>query len=111
MDELTAISPTEPAIDEIWRVVTAALNGGQKRFHVHVFPFRMTPENLARRREARWGAFWRELEAGYRAFEATHLPPRIGVCAGRYTVAPAAGSEAAGHEIANSCINLTGSQG
>ena len=102
---------TDPVIDEIWRVVTAALNGGQKRFHVHVFPFRMTPENLARRREARWGAFWRELEAGYRAFEATHLPPRIGVCAGRYTVAPAAGSEAAGHEIANSCINLTGSQG
>ena len=102
---------TDPVIDEIWRVVTAALNGGQKRFHVHVFPFRMTPENLAGRQEARWGAFWRELEAGYRAFEATHLPPRIGVCAGRYTVAPAVGSEAAGHEIANSCINLTGSQG
>ena len=99
---------TDPAIDEIWRLVTAALNNGQKRFHVHVFPFRMSKENLAQRQHGRWGAFWRELERGYTAFEATHLPPRIGACAGRYAVAPAAGSDAAGHEIANSCINLTG---
>jgi len=102
---------TDPVIDEIWRLVTAALNGGQKRFHVHVFPFRMTQENLARPPNQRWGAFWRELQVGYAAFEATHLPPLIGVCAGRYSVTPAAGREAAGHEIANSCINLTGSQG
>ena len=40
---------TDPVVDEIWRLVTAALKGGQKRFHVHVFPFRMTEENLARR--------------------------------------------------------------
>jgi murein L,D-transpeptidase YafK len=102
---------TDPVIDEIWRLVTAALNGGQKRFHVHVFPFRMTQENLARRPNRRWGAFWHELQIGFATFEATHLPPRIGVCAGRYRVAPAASREAAGHEIANSCINLTGSQG
>jgi murein L,D-transpeptidase YafK len=102
---------TDPVVDEIWRLVTAALNGGQKRFHVHVFPFRMTGENLARRSDSTWAPFWRDLRPGYDVFEATRLPPRIGVCAGRYTVAPAAGGSDLGHEIANSCINLTDSKG
>jgi murein L,D-transpeptidase YafK len=102
---------TDPVVDEIWRLVTAALNGGQKRFHVHVFPFRLTEENLGARRSAPWAPFWGDLKRGYDAFEATRLPPRIGVCAGRYTVAPAAGGGDVGHEIDNSCINLTGSKG
>jgi len=87
------------------------LNGGQARFHVHVFPFRMTPENLANPQNPRWGAFWRDLERGYAAFEATHVPPTIAVCAGRYIVAQSADSRAGGHEIANSCMNLTGDKG
>ena len=102
---------TDPVVDEIWRLVTAALNGGQKRFQVQVFPFRMTEENLSRRQNRAWAPFWRDLRAGYDAFEATRLPPRIGVCAGRYTVAPAAGGSDGGHEIDNSCINLTDSKG
>ena len=52
---------TDAVIDELWRLVTAALNGGQRRFQVHVFPFRMTGENLARRRNHPAAAFWREL--------------------------------------------------
>ena len=102
---------TDPVVDEIWRLVTAALNGGQKRFHVHVFPFRMTEENLARRQDQPWAPFWRDLKRGQDLFETTGLPPRIGVCAGRYTVAQAAGASDIGHEIDNSCINLTGNKG
>jgi len=102
---------TDPVIEELWRLITAALNGGQTRFHVHVFPFRMTPENLASPHNPRWGAFWRDLERGYAAFEATHVPPTIAVCAGRYIIAPSADSRAGGHEIANSCMNLTGDKG
>ena len=102
---------TDPVIEELWRLITAALNGGQARFHVHVFPFRMTPENLASPHNPRWGAFWRDLERGYAAFEATHVPPTIAVCAGRYIIAPSADSRAGGHEIANSCMNLTGDKG
>ena len=102
---------TDPVIEELWRLITAALNGGQTRFHVHVFPFRMTPENLASPHNPRWGAFWRDLERGYAAFEATHVPPTIAVCAGRYIVAQSADSRAGGHEIANSCMNLTGDKG
>ena len=33
---------TDPVVDEIWRLVTAALAKGQPRFQVQVFPFRMT---------------------------------------------------------------------
>ncbi len=102
---------TDPVVDEIWRLVTAAFKGGQKRFPVHVFPFRMSEENLTRRAHHPWAPFWRDLKRGHDAFEATRLPPRIGVCAGRYTVAPAAVGSDGGHEIDNSCINLTGNKG
>ena len=99
---------TDAVVEEIWALVTAALKAGQKRFHVHVFPFRMTEENLARRSQHPWAEFWRDLKSGHDAFDAAGLPPRIGVCAGRYAVAQIAGSGDGSHEIAQSCINLTG---
>jgi murein L,D-transpeptidase YafK len=94
---------TDAVIDEIWRVVTAALKQGQARFHVHIFPFRMAEENLARRASARWVTFWRDLKSGYDAFEATRLPPRITVCDGRYAVSPAAPGADDSTEIVASC--------
>ena len=45
---------TDPVVDEIWRLVTAALDNGQPRFAVHVFPFRMTERNLRLRRGQQW---------------------------------------------------------
>jgi len=101
---------TDPVVDEIWRLVTAALAGGQKRFHVHVFPFRMTEENLARRETAPWAPFWRDLKQGYDAFEATQLPPRIAVCGGAYAFAPALPPSDGSHDIDNACVSLTGSK-
>jgi murein L,D-transpeptidase YafK len=94
---------TDPVIDEIWRLVTAALKGGQQRFHVHIFPFRMTDENLALRSHMRWAPFWRDLKRGYDAFEDSHLPPRISVCQGRYAVAPAPPNSDGSHEIEIQC--------
>lgn len=94
---------TDRVIDEVWKIVTAALAGGQKRFHVHVFPFRMTPENLVRYREMPWGDFWQELKRGYDAFETAKLPPRIGVCNGRYQVATALPNSPASEEISTTC--------
>src|SRR5690606_16972124 len=38
---------TDPVIDEIWAIVTAALDGGQQRFQVQSFPFRMTATNMS----------------------------------------------------------------
>ena len=36
---------TNDVVDEIWRLVTAALDQGQPAFNVQVFPFRMTEKN------------------------------------------------------------------
>jgi murein L,D-transpeptidase YafK len=79
---------TDPVIDEIWRLVTAALKAGQPRFHVHVFPFRMTEERLRERNRPRWARFWRDLKVAYDAFETTRLPPKVSVCKGRYVLSP-----------------------
>ena len=94
---------TDAVVDEIWRLVTAALKGGQARLHVHVFPFRMTEENLARRAHLEWVPFWRELKRGHDAFEEALLPPKVSVCQGQYVVSPSAPRSDGSHEIANKC--------
>ncbi len=94
---------TNAVMDEIWRVVTAALKQGQRRFHVHIFPFRMTEDNLARRSSARWAAFWRDLKTVHDAFEATQLPPTISVCNGRYAVSPPPAGADGSAEIGAEC--------
>lgn len=81
---------TEPVQQVIYRLAAAALRGRQPHFQVHVFPFRMTDANMAAHADNPWADFWRDLKAGYDVFETTRLPPRIGVCGQRYTVARAA---------------------
>lgn len=76
---------TDPAVDEIWRLVTAALSKGQPRFAVHAFPFRMTERNLKLRRGSKWEDFWSELKKGYDLFERSHVPPVVSVCKGHYS--------------------------
>jgi murein L,D-transpeptidase YafK len=93
---------TNPVVDELWRLVTAALDGGEPRVPIHVFPFRMTAANVAARGDNRWGDFWKDLKAGYDAFEKDRIPPAISVCRGRYAVE--SGTLAAvGQPIENRC--------
>ncbi|HEY1243603.1 MAG TPA: murein L,D-transpeptidase family protein [Hyphomicrobiaceae bacterium] len=101
---------TDAVIDEIWRLVTAALQRGQPRFHVHIFPFRMTDERLADRSGRPWAAFWHDLKPGYDAFEATGLPPRVSVCQGRYAVSPDQPGTAGSSPIEPACPNATGAK-
>ena len=75
---------TDPVIGELWSFVTAALDNGEQRIPVHVFPFRMTERNLAARKGGKWGDFWADLKKGYDMFQASHLPPVVSVCNGRY---------------------------
>ncbi|MGO9985657.1 MAG: hypothetical protein ACLPIX_15800 [Rhodomicrobium sp.] len=77
---------TDPVIDELWALVTAALDGGQDRVEVHVFPFRMTQERLTAFAWHPWAEFWQDLKPAYDLFEASHIPPQIGVCNKRYAV-------------------------
>jgi murein L,D-transpeptidase YafK len=75
---------TDAQIDEIWRLVTAALDGGQQRFQIQVFPFRMTVANAERTKHHSAAQFWRTLQQGYDIFESSLLPPRVSVCGERY---------------------------
>ena len=79
---------TDLVVDEIWRVVTAALDQGQARFPVHAFPFRMTDRAVALHRGSKWQGFWSELKTGYDLFEQSHIPPAVSVCNGHYVFEP-----------------------
>ena len=98
---------TDPVIDEIWRLVTAALNGGQTRFHVHVFPFRMTDEAMAYRDGEAWLPFWQNLKLGHDLFEASKRPPRVFACAGQYAFAPGTSGSDGSADIEAHCPDLT----
>jgi murein L,D-transpeptidase YafK len=78
---------TNNVVDEIWELVTSALDQGQLAFSVQVFPFRMTEKNLAARKGDRWSGFWADLKKGYDSFERTRLPPMVSVCDDRYVIA------------------------
>jgi murein L,D-transpeptidase YafK len=77
---------TDPAIEEIYRLAQAALASSQRRIQVHVFPFRMTPENLAAHAGSAWSGFWSDLKEASDLFDRTRQPPSVSVCNGRYAV-------------------------
>jgi murein L,D-transpeptidase YafK len=89
---------TDPVMEDIYALAEQALQHGQERIPVHVFPFRMTEANLAARApvHGEWGAFWLTLKVGYDLFERTHLPPKVGICNKQYTVAPGSSTGAVG---------------
>ena len=77
---------TNAAVDDIYRLVEAALRGGQSGVPVHIFPFRMTAANMAQHRHSRWIAFWRDLKRGYEFFETRRAVPAIRVVERSYIV-------------------------
>jgi len=79
---------TDAAIDELWQIVTAALDAGQERVGVHAFPFRMTEERLAAFAWHPYAEFWRDLKRAYDLFEESRIPPQVSVCEKRYAAQP-----------------------
>lgn len=77
---------TDPQIEEIFKLAEAALKNGQAFFRVQALPFRMTDERMARALHHRHNDFWRQLKAGYDAFEKSKIPPNVDVVNGRYVV-------------------------
>jgi len=75
---------TNAQIAEIWKLVTAALGAGQKRFQVQIYPFRMSDYALVAHAGDANAAFWRDLKIGSDLFDKTSLPPKVSVCGGRY---------------------------
>ncbi|SHM11512.1 L,D-transpeptidase family protein [Roseibium suaedae] len=79
---------TDPAIEEIYLLVEAAHASGQAKVPVHAFPFRLTEDALAERKDHPWADFWANLAEGEQMFAQTGLPPSVGTQAKRYVFSP-----------------------
>lgn len=77
-------SMTDDQIGELYALVREAHNGGQRAVQMQAFPFRMTPENLAKHRLDPNMAFWKNLKEGSDYFEIAKDEPAVGVSGGRY---------------------------
>ena len=75
---------TNPVMDEIHLIASAAMDSGQDHIPVHVFPFRMSDANMQANGASPWTAFWANLKQGYDAFERSKRLPRVSVCDGKY---------------------------
>ena len=82
---------TNAKIEEIYALVEGALKKGQKYVQVHVYPFRMTEENMALYSNNKWYDFWVNLKEGYDYFETEKIPPFVKVKNKSYTIYEANG--------------------
>ena len=82
----------DPAIEEIYSLVDAALRHGQGYVHVHCHPFRHDREDAEQllRAGAEWKAFWQQLHTIWQAFEERRVPPEVLVNNGHYELKKAA---------------------
>ncbi|MEZ5762908.1 MAG: murein L,D-transpeptidase family protein [Xanthobacteraceae bacterium] len=75
---------TDEQISEIYALGRESFFGGQRSFQVQAYPFRMTPQNMAKHRNSPHMPFWKMLKQGNDHFEVTHLEPKVDVCEQRY---------------------------
>ena len=80
---------TDYYMEQLWVLVEAAFERGQDAVDVHVFPFRMTPANLARHGESPHREFWAMLEPLERYFDDHGFSPPIDLHQGVYRIADA----------------------
>ena len=103
---------TNPVMAEIYALAEQALQQGQERIPIHVFPFRMTEANLIARSAAHgeWRTFWRNLKVGYDLFERTRVPPKVGICNKEYAVSPGDPADGSGapSDLATPCAESGG---
>ncbi len=78
---------TDAKIEEIYTVVAAALRRGQTQVPVHVFPFALDEQSLAKHQDNEWQSFWHDLLPIYQAFELKRVPPKVRVQNKRYVLA------------------------
>lgn len=71
-------------IAEIYALARESFKGGNRSFEVQIFPFRMTPQNLAKHQSSPHFEFWKNIKEGHDYFEVANHPPSWDVCNGRY---------------------------
>jgi len=80
---------TNKGIEEIFALTDASLRNGQRFFRVHIFPFRMTNNNMNKYKSSTWYKFWENLKEGYDFFEKNgHTPPNVNMKNKRYGFGP-----------------------
>jgi len=76
---------TDSGIEEIFTIADAAFRKGQSFFRVHIFPFKMTNENMKKHKKSEWYEFWTNLKDGHDFFETSNkIPPNVEVRNGKY---------------------------
>ena len=78
---------TDPAIEEIYLIVEAALKNGQTAVPFHSFPYRYKNQKWSIK-TSKWKSFWQELKPAYEIFEKSKHPPTISVEGGKYVIKP-----------------------
>jgi murein L,D-transpeptidase YafK len=75
---------TDGQIADIYALTREAFAGGQSSIQLQSFPFRMTPENLAKYRSDPHIGFWKTLKQGHDYFDVARTPVQTAACGGRY---------------------------
>ena len=75
---------TDERIEEIYTLADAALRNEQQSFKIHIFPFRMTDNNIEKYSKSEWIEFWKNLKEGYSYFNRKRIPPNVIVINQRY---------------------------
>jgi murein L,D-transpeptidase YafK len=75
---------TDAGVEDIYVLVEKALSAVQTSVPVHIFPFRMTDENLAAHVSDPSAGFWKNLAEGDALFQSTKRAPQVWGCGGRY---------------------------
>ena len=83
-------SMTDQQIAEIYAIAREAFAGGQRAIQMQSFPFKMTPQNLAKHRLDPNMPFWKEIKRGADNFEVTKREVAVNVCNRHYVFNAAA---------------------
>jgi murein L,D-transpeptidase YafK len=77
-------SMTDEQIAEIYALTREAFAGGQTGIQLQSFPFRFTPENMAKYRADPNMPFWKMLKEGADSFDVSKKETQVAVCDRRY---------------------------
>ena len=73
-------------VQELFTTVRDSLRAGQDKIQIHIFPFRMTEENMIKHADNPNYEFWKELKPGYDKFEENRQDLQVTVVAGKYQI-------------------------
>jgi murein L,D-transpeptidase YafK len=77
-------SMTDESVAEIYALARESFNAGNTVIQMQIFPFRMTPQNLALVADNPNLPFWMDIKEGYDRFELSKTPPNWDVCDKKY---------------------------